>query len=68
MKTINTESKQKSVKYEVKYQAQRITMDYLQQALSSQRMRRDLLHTGREAAENMINSIQYSKIDQETIL
>ena len=57
MKTINTESKQKSIKYEVKYQAQRITMDYLQQALSSQEMRRDLLQTGREAAENMINSI-----------
>lgn len=66
MKTINTESKQKSVKYEVKYQAQRITIEYLQEALSSQNMRRGLLHTGREAAENMINSIQCSKIDQET--
>lgn len=50
VRNVNTENIQQNIKYEVTYQAKRLTMEYLQETLSSQDLRRELLHTGIESA------------------
>ena len=59
IKNVNTEENQQNIKYEVTYETQRITMEYLQTAFSSQDFRKELLNTGTEAAMAFLNSISY---------
>lgn len=75
VRNMNTENKQKQIKYEVTYEGRRLTIEYLQDVLSSQKQRSELLHTGIEAANAFLsfhniknNSEQEKEINQENYL
>ena len=75
VRNMNTENKQKQIKYEVTYEGRRLTIEYLQDVLSSQKQRSELLHTGIEAANAFLsfhniknNSEQEKEINQENDL
>ena len=57
IRNVNTEDDQKSIKYEVTYEAKRLTLEYLQEVLSSQEIRRELLHTGMDAAATFLRDM-----------
>lgn len=63
IKNVNTEKNQENIKYEVTYEAQRITLEYLQTALSSQDFRKELLNSGTDAAISFLKPILYSKTE-----
>ena len=55
VRNMDTENKQKHIKYEVTYEGRRMTIEYLQDVLSSQTIRSELLHTGIEAADSFLS-------------
>lgn len=55
VRNMDTENKQKQIKYEVTYEGRRLSLEYLQDVLSSQAIRSELLHTGIEAADNFLS-------------
>ena len=68
VRNMDTENKQKQIKYEVTYEGRRLTLEYLQDVLSSQSIRSELLHTGIEAADNFLSCHDIKNNDEKEVI